>query len=87
MHETQAKYDLPKDVPLIKKTLLGHLRLNHKILVAHQGLSSPMKKVEALLLEMILLLGNTCTPVMCQEGLEMANSLIKGTATEDQITE
>ena len=35
MHETWAKYDLPKDVPLIKKTLLGHLRLNHKICIVH----------------------------------------------------
>ena len=87
MHESRAKYDLPKEVPLIKKMLLGHLRLNHKILVAHRGPSSPMKKVEALLLEMILLLGNMHAPVTCQEGLELANSLVKGTTTEDQITE
>jgi len=87
MHETWAKYDLPKDVPLIKKTLLGHLRLNHKILVAHRGPSSPMEKVEALLLEMILLLGNMHTPVTCREGLELANSIVKGTTTEDQIIE
>ena len=46
-----------------------------------------MKKAEALLLEKILLLGNMHTPVTCQEGLELANSLIKGATTEDQITE
>ena len=44
-----------------------------------------MVKVEALLLEMILLLADMQAPVMCREGLELVNSLVKGTVTENKI--
>jgi len=62
IQEARVKYDL-------------HMKSDHKLCIAHPGLSLSMKKVEGFLLEMMLHLGNMQAPVMCREGLELANSL------------
>jgi len=54
----KVKYDLTAQVKLSKETINSHMKPDHKLHIAHPGPSSPMKKVEALLLEVILLLGN-----------------------------
>jgi len=67
IQESRVKSDLPSQVTLSKETINSCMKPDHKLHVAHPGPSSPIKKVEALMLEMILLLGDTQVPVTCIE--------------------
>ena len=78
--ETREKFDLPMEVEINKYTICSHLKPAHKIHVAHQGPLLSMVQEEALLLKMILLLADKQAPVTCREGLELANSLVRGMA-------
>ena len=69
---TREQYNLPEHTDINKKTILSCLKPKHKLLVAHCGPSSPMLKLEPLLLEMILQLSDMNAPVTCREGLELA---------------
>jgi len=46
-----------------------------------------MVKVEALLLDMLLLMADMQVPVTCREGPELANLLVRGKAMEGEIKE
>ena len=55
--------------------------------IAHPGPVPPMAAVEANLLDVMLQLATMRAPVTPKIGLEIANSMVKGTATEAQIVE
>jgi len=56
-------------------------------LVAKCGLVSPITAVKAHLLDVMLQLAVMRAPIMPKIGLEIANSMVKGTITEAQIVE
>ena len=87
IEEAREKFNLPMEVKLNKKNIRSCFKPAHKNFVAHRGTSSPMVKVEALFFEMLLLMADMQAPVMCREGLELANSLVRGTAMEGEIKE
>ena len=80
--EAQVKHDSQ-----LVKTLSSVFRNQSQLCTAHQGPSSPMMKVEALMLDMILLLGDMRAPVTCREWLELMNLLVHGTMMQEEIKE
>jgi len=72
MKHAREQYNIPEHTDISKKMILSCLKPKHKLLVMHHGPSSPMVKLEPLLLEMILQLSNMNTHVTCREGLELA---------------
>ena len=88
MEGAKTKFDLPEDVSLNVDTI--HTRTSHehrKLLVAKRGPVSPIAAVEAHLLDVMLQLAVMRAPVEPKIGLEIANSMLKGTITEAQIVE
>ena len=68
IRSARTKFNLHDDVTISKMTILSHLKLNHKILVAHPGSLSPMRNIELLLLDILLQLSNMNFPATCREG-------------------
>ena len=68
-----------------KQAIRSRLKLNHKLLIAHPGPSSPMSRIEPLLLDMILQLSDMNAPVTCREGLELVRSLVKDSVMINKI--
>ncbi len=50
------------------------------------GQKSPMSHIEPYLVELILKLAEMRTPITTSQGLQLSNSLIKGTAIEKELT-
>jgi hypothetical protein len=50
-----------------------------------KGAYSPMLEVEPYLVELIIKLAEMRTPITTSQGLQLANSLIKGTSVEEQV--
>jgi len=55
------------------------------LLVAHPGMASPMRAVEVHLLDIILQSAAMHQPITLMEAIELANSLVKGTVTEQEM--
>jgi hypothetical protein len=86
MKQASEKFDAP--ISYLKSgTIKAMRRSTRNLLCTHPGLLSPMHKVEAHLLKVILLRGTMQQPVSCREGLELANSLIEGTPTQNNLVE
>jgi len=83
--ETNAIFDLHTPDKINKETVRTRLKKNRKVLVAHRGTPSPMIRVEFCLVEIILSLSAMRQPVTPLVALELINSLVKGTATEQEI--
>jgi hypothetical protein len=73
------KYNLERS-EIKYNTVLSRNRTGHKLKVQHTGTLSPMVGIKAHLLGIILRRAALRHPVSCAEGLELANSLIEGTA-------
>ena len=86
MEGAKTKFDLPEDASLNVDTIRTRTSHEHrKLLVAKCGPISPIAAVEAHLLDVMLQLAAMRAPVMPKIGLEIANSMVKGTVTEAQI--
>ena len=85
IRDTNALFDLHTPDKISKEIVRTRLRNGRNIMVAHRGPVSPMIKVEAYLVEVILSLSAMRQPVTPPIALELINSAVKGTATEQQI--
>jgi hypothetical protein len=52
---------------------------------SHPGLVSPMEQVEPILVELCIRLGRARQPLKCKNFIPLANSLVKGTLTEQEV--
>ncbi len=80
---SKKKYCIPDDVIISKECMQQRVKRNSKD--NHAGQTSPMIDIEPYLVELIIKLVNMCTPITTSQGLELANSLISGTSTEEQL--
>jgi hypothetical protein len=84
MRQASKKLEVPL-ADLHKEKIRGYKRRNHQLRCTHRGPLSPMHKVEANLLKVILLRGAMCQTVSYGEGLELASSIIEDTLTQLQF--
>ena len=86
LENTKIKFNLLlKDVNLQREQFIQGFKGNWKLLIAHLGPESPMRAVEVHLLDIILQLAVMHQPITPMEAIELANSLIKGTVTEQEV--
>jgi len=79
------KYQIPEDLELNKDTISKRVKQGSK--GGKRGLQSPMLEVEPYLVELIIKLADMRTPITTSQGLQLANSLIKGTSVEEKVNE
>ena len=81
LNEAKEKFGVGKcDVSI--KTIQSRFRRN-KMIVSHCGTESPMTTVEPALVEIVIQRGQMNQPLTVDEGLQLANSMIKpGSLTE-----
>jgi hypothetical protein len=79
------KYQIPEDLELNKDTIRKRVKRGSK--GGKRGLQSPMLEVEPYLVELIIKLADMRTPITTSQGLQLANSLIKGTSVEEKVIE
>jgi hypothetical protein len=63
-------------------TVMSRNKKGHTLKVQHPGILSPMVSIEAHLFGIIMRCTALIHPISCAEGLELANSLIEGTALQ-----
>jgi len=80
---SKKKYCIPDDVIISKECVRQRVKRNSN--GSHAGQMSPMIEIEPYLIELITKLANMRTPITTSQGLELANSLISGTSTEEQL--
>jgi hypothetical protein len=80
------KYNLERS-EISMETALSRMKVGRKLKVNHRGKESPMIGIEAHLLASILRYSSLLHPVSCGEGLELANSMIKGTESQVALME
>ena len=85
LENAKNKFNLMKDVNLPKGTIHSMLQGNQKLLVAHPGPESHMRAVVVYLLDIILQLAAMHQPINPIEAIELTNSLIKGTLSEQEV--
>jgi hypothetical protein len=86
MREASEKFDVPLFLSLLKRnTIKARTRNIRNLMCTHPGPLSPMYKVEAHVLKVILIRGAMRQPVSCAEELSLANSLITGTVSKMQL--
>ena len=80
----QKKFGMDKcDISI--KTVQSRFKRN-KLIVPHRGTESPMSTVEPALLQIAIQRGKMNQPLTVQEGLQLANSMIKlGSVTERKV--
>ena len=85
---TAAKGELgiPPDVAISMNTILSRIRRKRTVnVVPHAGTSSPMLKVEPILVQLCIQIGRIGQPVKPDNFLALANSLIKGKEIEKEV--
>ena len=84
--EAKQKFGMDK-CNISLKTVQSRFQ-REKIAVSHRGTESPMSAVEPALLEIVIQRGKMNQPLTVQEGLQLANSMIKpGSVTERNVVE
>ena len=76
----KKKYSVPDSIIISTQTVRQRLKRGQNN--GHAGHKSPMEDVEPYLVELIKKLAEMRTPVTTAQGLELANSLIKGKTVE-----
>jgi len=76
----KKKYSVPDSIIISTQTMRQRLKRGKNN--GHAGHKSPMEDVEPYLVELIKKLAEMRTPVTTAQGLELANSLIKGKTVE-----
>jgi hypothetical protein len=76
----KKKYSVPDSIIISTQTVRQRLKRGKNN--GHAGHKSPMEDVEPYLVELIKKLAEMRTPVTTAQGLELANSLIKGKTVE-----
>ena len=85
IEEAKLKYGLPKECNIPIKTIQSRYRRNRPI-VSHRGTVFPMEKIEPALLQIVIQKGKMNQPLSVNEGLQLANSMIKvGSQTEKNV--
>jgi hypothetical protein len=87
VREANTKFGLPEKDWISKETVRSRLKPARKLEVAHSGLVSPMIRLEGYFVDIFLSLGAMRQPSNSTQGLQIINSMIKGTCTENQIKE
>jgi hypothetical protein len=84
--EIIAKYDLPDTFTFEYKTAMKRIS-RRKTCIAHgsKGPQSPLEDIEDDLVQFIILLGDTGAPLTPPQVLQLANSLIKDTPTQQKL--
>jgi len=79
----KKKYSVPDSIIISTQTVRQRLKRGKNN--GHAGHKSPMEDVEPYLVELIKKLAEMRTPVTTAQGLELANSLIKGKTVEKKM--
>jgi hypothetical protein len=79
----KQKHGVPEDVIICKGTIRQRVKRGSNN--GHVGQQSPMLDVEPYLVELIIKLAEMRTPITMSQGLQLANSLIKGSKTQDKV--
>jgi len=87
VQEANKQYNLPQKYMITKKTVCSRLTPSRKLMVANTGLVSPMIRMEGYFVDIFLTLGAMRQPSNATEGLQIINSMIKGTVTETEVLE
>ena len=74
IEDAQEKYGLEKNIPI--KTIQSRYRRN-RMIVTHRSTVSPMAQIEPALLQILIQKGKMNQPLTVDEGLQLANSMIK----------
>jgi hypothetical protein len=79
----KKKYSVPDDVTIRKDCICQRVKRN--LASNHAGQQSPMIEIEPYLVELIIKLSSIHMPITSVQGLELANSLIAGSSTEEKV--
>jgi hypothetical protein len=79
-----VKYSIERN-EIQMETALNRKRAGRKLKVKHRGIESPMTGIEGYLLAAILRIAALRQHVSCAEGLDLADSLLEGTATQLEL--
>jgi hypothetical protein len=77
------KFAIPDDLELNKVTI--RKRVERHSVDRKRGLKSTMLEVEPYLVKLIIKLADMRTPISTSQGLQLTNSLIKGTSIEEKV--
>jgi hypothetical protein len=76
----KKKYSVPDSIIITTQTVRQRVKRGRNN--GHAGHKTPMEDIEPYLVELIKKLAEMRTPVTTAQGLELANSLIKGKSVE-----
>jgi len=87
VQEANKQFNLPPKYMVTKETVRSRLKPQRKLMVANTGVVSPMVRMEGYFVDIFLTLGAMRQPSNATEGLQIINSMIKGTVTETEVLE
>jgi len=85
IQEKTEKYGLGDKVLINQETIKTRLRLRQFGVVKRPGLTTPLKKLEDLLVDILISASQFRKPLTVREGLELTNSLIKGSRFQQDV--